>query len=130
MWVLSSKSEKQLEGVHPDLVSVVKGALEISPYDFGITEGERSVEKQKENIKKGVSTTMKTLHFKQEDGFVHAVDVVVYINGKVTWDVKYYRKVIQAFFTVAIELGVQIESGGLWESFVDGPHFQLGKSYR
>ncbi len=129
-WKLSNKSKERLEGVHPEMVSVVERALQLSPYDFGITEGERTYEKQVENVEKGVSQTMKTLHFKQEDGFVHAVDFAVYVNGKITWDVRYYRKVMQAFFTAAIELGVQMEAGGLWFDFVDGPHVQLGKCYR
>lgn len=129
-WKLSNKSKERLNGVHSDLVRVTLRALEISPYDFGITEGERTFDKQKENVEKGVSQTMKTLHFKQEDGKVHAIDIMVYVNGKGTWDIRYYRKVIQAFFTAAIELGVQIEAGGLWENLIDGPHIQLGKSYR
>lgn len=32
------KSLARLEGVHPDLVRVVKGAIEITPVDFTVTE--------------------------------------------------------------------------------------------
>ncbi len=127
---LGRSSKKRLEGVHPDMVRVVERAIEITKYDFGITEGLRSYEKQVENVEDGVSLTMKTLHFKQEDGYVHAVDIAVYAHGKITWDIRYYRKVIQAFFTAAIELGVQVEAGGLWFDLADGPHFQLAKCYR
>lgn len=35
----SSRSEKNLQGVNPDLVKVTRRALEISEVDFGITEG-------------------------------------------------------------------------------------------
>ena len=55
------------------------------------------------------------------------LDIAVYVNGKITWDIKYYRKVAQAFFKAAIELNVQIEWGGLWETFIDGPHYQLAR---
>ncbi len=33
-WVLSQRSLDRLKGVHPDLVKVVKRAIEISEYDF------------------------------------------------------------------------------------------------
>ena len=129
-WVLGRGSKKHLEGVHPDLVRVVVRTLEISKYDFGITDGVRTNEEQLANIASGASISKNSKHLIQKDGYSHAIDFMVYFEGKGTWDIKYYRKVIQAFFTSAIELGVQVESGGLWESFVDGPHIQLGSFYR
>lgn len=129
MYKLSSSSSNKLKDVHPDLVKVVIRALELSPYDFGITEGKRSLDKQMQYVKEGKSRTLKSYHLEQEDGYSHAIDFAVYVSGGLTWEIGYYRKVIQAFFTAAIELGVQIESGGLWQSFVDGPHIQLNKSY-
>lgn len=35
----SQRSEKNLQGVNSALVSVARRALELSPVDFGITEG-------------------------------------------------------------------------------------------
>ena len=121
----SNSSIKRLEGVHPELVRVVKRALELSPYDFGITEGVRDLETQKEYVNAGKSQTMNSKHLVQGDGYSHAIDFAVYVNGKLTWEIGYYRKVVQAFFTAAIELGVQIDSGALWRTFVDGPHIEL-----
>ena len=121
----SNSSIKRLEGVHPELVRVVKRALELSPYDFGITEGVRDLETQKEYVNAGKSQTMNSKHLVQGDGHSHAIDFAVYVNGKLTWEIGYYRKVVQAFFTAAIELGVQIDSGALWRTFVDGPHIEL-----
>ncbi|MCC4791342.1 M15 family peptidase, partial [Vibrio splendidus] len=37
-FVLSARSETRMLGVHDDLKKVVRRALELSPYDFGITE--------------------------------------------------------------------------------------------
>lgn len=128
-WKLGNSSKKHLEGVHEDLVKVVERALELSPYDFGITEGVRTLEKQKEYVASGKSQTMHSKHLLQRDDTSHAIDFMVYVNGKGTWEIGYYRKVVQAFFTAAIELGVDIESGALWRTLVDGPHLQLGKSY-
>ena len=129
MFILSQRSLNNLSGVHPDLVQVIKRAIEITPYDFGVTRGMGTVEEQQELVEKGVSTTMNSLHLPQHDGYSHAVDLGVYIDGKLTWEHKYFRKVIQAVFTAAIELGVQVEAGGLWRDFIDSPHIQLNPKY-
>jgi len=121
MFTLSQRSLNNLSGVHPDLVQAIKRAIEITPYDFGVTRGLGTVEEQQELVAKGVSTTMNSLHLPQHDGYSHAVDLAVYI--------KYFRKVIQAVFTAAIELGVQVEAGGLWRDFIDSPHIQLNPKY-
>lgn len=54
----SSRSEKNLQGVNPDLVKVTRRALEISEVDFGITEGLRSRYRQKQLVATGKSQTM------------------------------------------------------------------------
>ncbi len=118
----SKRSLERLSEVHPDLQKVVHKALELSPYDFGITEGKRTIERQKELYDSGKSQTMNSRHL---DG--DAIDIAVYIESGLTWEIGYYRKVAQAFFAAAIELGIQIEWGGLWRTFVDGPHFQLAR---
>lgn len=122
---LSNRSKSKLEGVHPDLQRVVNLAIEVTKYDFGITCGVRDIKEQKKYLAEGKSQTLDSKHLLQEDGYGHAIDFVVYVDGEITWEVGYYRKVIQAFFTAAIELGVQIEAGGLWRTLVDGPHIEL-----
>jgi peptidoglycan L-alanyl-D-glutamate endopeptidase CwlK len=104
----------------------MRRALELAPYDFGISQGVRTIEQQEGEVAAGNSTTMNSLHLVQSDGFSHAVDIAVYVPGLgLTWEHKYFRKVLQAIFTAAIELGVQIEAGALWRDFVDSPHIQL-----
>jgi len=129
MFKLSSRSLNNLNGVHPDLVRVVKRGIELTPYDYGVNEGTRTKKTQKEYFDTGKSTTMFSLHLPQEDGYSHAVDLYIIVDGKVTWKHKYFRKVIQALFTAAIEEGVQIEAGALWRDFVDSPHIQLNPKY-
>lgn len=125
-WYFGNSSTFKLkDDVHPDMVRLCHRALELSPYDFGIIETKRSLTKQRENIKRGVSWRLDSKHLVQEDGLVHAVDFAVYIGGKITWNIGYYRKVIQAFVTAAIELGIQVKFGGLWRTTVDGPHVEL-----
>lgn len=121
----SKSSLERLATCSHELQSVMKLALERSPYDFGVTEGIRSESRQVQLVKEGKSTTMNSRHLANEFGLSEACDIVIYINGNVSWNIKHYRKVAQAVFYAAIELDVQIEWGGLWESFIDGPHFQL-----
>ena len=122
---LSAISQVKLHNVHPALVRVVKRALKMSKYDFGITCGVRTLEEQQELFDNGDTQTMNSKHLIQVDGTAHAIDFVVWVDGKISWNSKYYRKVMQAFISAAIEEEVQIELGGLWESFIDGPHIQL-----
>jgi len=122
MFKLSDKSIAKMKGVDPALVAVVKKAIEISPIDFGVTEGLRSVERQKELFKAGKSQTLKSRHIIGE-----AVDLVAYINGKVDWTWKYYEQIAVAMKQASKELGIAIEWGGDWINFRDGVHFQLKK---
>jgi len=109
------------------LIRVAKKAIQYSKYDFGISEGLRTKERQNVLVRQGKSKTFNSRHLANEDGKSEALDFKVYVNGKVSWDIKHFRPVMQAFIRAAIEEGVQIEFGGLWESFVDGPHVQLRK---
>lgn len=125
----SQRSLDRLDGVHPDLIRVAKRAIEITPYDFGITQGVRTIEEQEQLVADGKSQTMNSRHLVQDDGYSHAIDIAVYNRNGLTWEVGYYRKVVQAFFTAAIEENVQINSGVLWRTFVDGPHIELNPDY-
>lgn len=119
-FVLGASSLAKLEGVHPALVSVVKAAITITPIDFRVTEGLRTVERQKQLVAAGASTTMKSRHITG-----HAVDLVALIGGEVHWDWPLYAKLATAMKTAAADLHVPLEWGGDWKTFKDGPHFQL-----
>ncbi|MFW5399422.1 M15 family peptidase, partial [Yersinia sp. 1252 StPb PI] len=58
----SQRSEGNLKGVNDDLVRVVRRALELSTVDFGVIEGVRTVERQKELVATGKSQTMNSRH--------------------------------------------------------------------
>lgn len=119
-YVLGDKSLAKLQGVNPDLVKVVKRAIELTPVDFTVIEGLRTVERQRELVASGASTTMKSRHL---DG--HAVDIAPVVGGEVRWDWPLYRKIAPAMKQAAKEVGVPIEWGGDWIKFKDGPHWQL-----
>jgi peptidoglycan L-alanyl-D-glutamate endopeptidase CwlK len=140
------RSLRKLEGVHPDLVRVAKTALAKSSVDFGITEGVRSLEKQKILYNTGASKTMKSRHLTG-----HAVDVIAYVNGYTYEPFSLYVNIAEAFRLSAIEHDVEILWGAAWlkalnyydsaelakstyvkarwdqgkRPFIDGPHFQL-----
>ena len=117
---LGMRSKHRLKGVHPDLVAVVKRAIEISSVDFTVLEGIRTVSRQRELVAKGASTTMNSRHLTG-----HAVDLGAWVDGTVRWDWPLYHKIANAMKQAAKEEGVIMEWGGDWASFPDGPHFQL-----
>lgn len=123
---LGKKSLSTLEGVHPDLVKVVKRAIELTKCDFTITEGLRSKQRQAQLLKEKKTTTMNSRHLTG-----HAVDLAAWVipegsdKGTVSWDWKYYEQIADAMKKAALELKIPIEWGGDWKSFIDGPHFQL-----
>lgn len=129
-FVLSEVSIRNLEHVHPDLVAVAKSAIGITEIDFRVTEGLRSLQRQKDLVAAGASKTMNSLHLLQDDGFAHAFDVVALVGGKARWDWPLYHKIAEAMKKVAEDLGVPLEWGGDWRTFKDGPHFQLPRGYK
>ncbi|MFJ6324100.1 MULTISPECIES: M15 family metallopeptidase [unclassified Rhizobium] len=124
-YTLSARSVSRLNGVHPDLVRIVKRAIQITEVDFTVLEGLRTVERQKQLVASGASKTMNSRHLKAENGYGHAVDVAPVINGEVSWDWPLYHKIAKAMKQAANELGIAVEWGGDWKGFKDGPHWQL-----
>lgn len=116
----SQRSENNLRGVHPDLVRVVRRALALSDVDFGITEGLRTPERQRQLVAAGKSQTQNSRHLTG-----HAVDVFAYPTPAGSWEWKYYAQISAAFKRAAAELNIPIEWGGDWKTLKDGPHFQL-----
>jgi len=110
MTELSPRSEKSLVGVNPRLVDVVRRAKEISEVDFIVIEGLRTKARQAELVAKGASTTLNSRHITG-----HAVDIVPVIGGEIRWDWPLYYKLAEAMKQAAIELGVKVVWGGVWD---------------
>lgn len=115
----SQRSLGKLQGVNPNLISVAYRALEISSIDFGITEGVRTMQRQKALYLQGKSKTLTSRHLTG-----HAIDVIAYPTSTGSWDFSYYEIIAKAFKQAALELNINIEWGGDW-NFKDGVHFQL-----
>ena len=146
------RSKRELVGVHPDLVRVVKKALELSDIDFMVTDGLRTIEEQAELVKRGASKTMKSKHLVQpRTDTGHAVDLVGLLNGKARWEWPVVYKIAEVMRQAAEIEDVNIRWGGSWDwitdsvgsmedlvkaykkrkkkqgkkPFLDGPHFEL-----
>lgn len=118
----SAKSLDNLRGVHPDLIRVVKHALEISPVDFSVIEGLRTVARQKQLVASGASQTMNSRHL-----YGMAVDLfpIDPNTGKGSWDWKWFHQLAPAVKEAATIEQVPLTWGGDWTTFKDGPHFEL-----
>lgn len=125
MFRLSARSEARLAGVHPDLVAVVRRAIQITKVDFGVLEGVRTIERQRELVKRGASQTMNSRHLTG-----HAVDLFAWAPdhfGKpgVSWDAMYYEMIALSMFEASAKTNIPVEWGGHWRWFKDLTHFQL-----
>jgi peptidoglycan LD-endopeptidase CwlK len=148
MFKLSQRSLDKLEGVKPELVDVVKRAIELTTVDFGVIEGLRTEEQQKALVEKGASQTMKSKHLTG-----NAVDLMAYVGGRGCWELNVYDEIADAVKGAAEELGTPIRWGAAWtvsdlrnwegtaeeamnayidirraegrRPFIDAPHFEL-----
>ena len=106
----SQRSLDFLEEVHPKLKEICITALKTySPYDFGIIEGLRSVERQAKLRKLGSSKVKISKH---QLGL--AIDFMVWKDGKHTWELEHYYPVIDAFNKAFIDAGLTGTTGVCW----------------
>lgn len=118
--VLGQRSLSRLEGVHPDLVRVVKKAEALSSLDFTVLEGLRTKERQKQLMDLGATKTINSRHLTG-----HAVDLAPMVGGTVRWDWPLYHQLAVIVKEAAKAENVPIQWGGDWRTFKDGPHWEL-----
>ena len=147
-FTLSQRSLDRLEGVHDDMIRVVKKAIDVTKIDFGVICGLRTIEEQKALVDKGASQTMKSKHL---DGL--AVDLMAYVGGRASWELNLYDDIADAMKEAAKLENVGVRWGAAWQidnmadwdgtmeeamnayidlrrsqgrrPFIDGPHFEL-----
>ncbi len=122
---LDPRSERNLTGVHPDLVRVIRAAHAATVgrsdgLSFVVIEGLRSKKRQAELVAAGASRTMDGRHLTG-----HAVDIMATVRGKGRWDWPLYATLAGLVKAEAARLGVPITWGGDWPRLRDGPHFEL-----
>jgi peptidoglycan L-alanyl-D-glutamate endopeptidase CwlK len=149
-FILGTRSLNELNGVNDALVRVVKRAIQITPIDFAVIDGLRTLEEQKRYVAAGASQTLNSRHLTG-----HAVDLAAFIGNKARWELDLMCKVAEAMRAAAHELQVPLRWGGHWDvllteetlpteelvqdyiqrriaaglkPFVDAPHFELPRS--
>tara|TARA_R100001086_G_C11756835_1_gene236963 strand:+ start:304 stop:771 length:468 start_codon:yes stop_codon:yes gene_type:complete len=150
---LSERSLSKLEGVHENLVSIVKEAITLTKVDFGVICGLRSEAEQKELFNKGASQTLHSKHLPQRStGKSHAVDLMAYVGSRASWELNLYDDIADAMATASKNQKINILWGAAWtvnisnwegtmndamneyidfrrssnrKPFIDGPHFEL-----
>jgi peptidoglycan LD-endopeptidase CwlK len=125
MPLVDPRSLKNLQGVHPDLVKVAHRGFELSAVPFVVTEGVRTIERQRQLVASGAAQTMRSRHIPGPSGFSHAFDVAARVGGVIRWDWPLYERIAIGMKAAARDVGVPVEWGGDWTSFKDGPHWQL-----
>ena len=126
----SDRSLKNMQGIHPDMRRVLDRALQESPINFVITEGLRTLERQKELLRIGATTTLNSRHLTG-----HAVDfyalVDLNLDGKVVFsemsNPRLMRQIADAIKAAAKAENVPLVWGGDWRTFKDMPHFELDR---
>lgn len=135
----SAVSEKNLAGVHPSLVNIVRRAMSFQVMDFSVKEGVRSLERQKELVYAGKSKTLLSKHLIQSTGYGHAVDLypspvdMVKVNADDSREIARFGILSGIVLTCAKLEGIRIINGMDWDGdgetldhkFFDAPHFEL-----
>jgi peptidoglycan L-alanyl-D-glutamate endopeptidase CwlK len=146
MYKLGKGSLKKLESVHHDLVKIIKLAITRTPVDFGISEGHRSLERQKELYDQGKSK-IDGINKKGKHNYSPslAIDLYAYhpdieVRKKLAYDVPTLCIIAGVIISCADELKAKgdikhsVRWGGNWDndgvilydqSFDDLPHFEL-----
>lgn len=92
----------------------------MSPLDFTVLEGLRTLDRQRQLMAAGATKTMNSRHLTG-----HAVDLAPMIGGTVRWDWPLYHQLAAVVKDAAKSENVPIQWGGDWRTFKDGPHWEL-----
>lgn len=117
--MLTARDRKRLAGVHHDLIRVVERARR--DVEFYVAEGVRSVERQRELVKRGFSRTMDSRHLTG-----HAVDLYPVSDVPVpSMTGRDLAPVVSAMRRAAAAEGVRLVHGADWGW--DHPHHELDR---
>ena len=117
---LSKLSMVRLEGVDERLKAIVIECAARCEFPFNVSEGLRSIEKQREYVRQGKSRTMNSKHLVGK-----AVDLYSLTMDRKKIDWNRFEELAELMFQVAREQGTEIVWGGNWKTFVDKCHFEL-----
>lgn len=153
-FTFGDRSKRNLLGVRAELRAIAERAIAITRQDFTVYEGLRTLDRQRELVRRGFSRTMASKHLPQPpDGLADAMDLVPWIAGAPKWDWAAIYAIVLAVDAAATALGVagNIRWGGAWDrvladfggdaeaykrevqlycarhpgsDFIDGPHYE------
>lgn len=145
MYKLSQRSWDNLKTCHEDLQKIFALAIQLTPVDFIITEGHRSIQRQNKLFRDGMSKVdgykIKGKH--NYDPSL-AVDICAYVKGnkKLAYDIAHLSAIGGAVFAATSilisenQITHNIRWGANWDMdgeiltdqrFDDMPHFELKK---
>ena len=84
MYRFGSRSEKNISTCHPDLRRILEAHIQVSPIDYGIHEGARTIEKQQEYFDNGKSKI-------NPSSYPNEIELAKRANHIVIDDHAYYR---------------------------------------
>lgn len=114
---------RRLEGVHPTLKAKALKMIELAAEEgvtIRVSQGLRTFDEQNALFGKRPKVT-NAKGGQSSHNYGVATDFVVYVNGKVTWDVEYYKSIGRWASQVGLTWG------GNWR-FKDMPHVQLSNT--
>lgn len=135
MFRFSKKSLAQLDTVDPRLKALAIQVLSVSPIDFTIVQGRRTVAQSAQNIKNGTSFLSDPSKSKHVTG--EAIDFAPYVNGKLDWDDREkFWTIAKLFKQEAEKMGIKVRLGADWNGngsykdevtrgVFDGGHIEL-----
>ncbi len=143
MYEFGESSLKRLNTCHKDLIDIAKNTIEISHIDFSITEGERSLERQKKLFDEGKSQ-IDGINKKGKHNYSpsKAFDISIWIPGRrdLAYDkehLTYVAGLLMAtakFMLLNEMIKHELTWGGNWDrdgiilldqNLHDRPHFQI-----
>ena len=147
MPILSQVSLRNLVGVNPKLIKLVEAAIILSPIDFRVTEGLRTLVRQQYLVSIKASRTLNSRHI-----IGAAVDLVPWDGGP-RWEWPLIYPMVEHIRKIARSQNLSVRWGGCWDvtnftsskqpikemvrsyterqwakgedAFLDGPHFEL-----
>ena len=147
MPILGEISLRNLIGVNQKLRLLCEEGIKESPVDFRVTEGLRTLSRQKHLVSIGASKTMDSKHLTGD-----AVDLVPWDGGP-RWEWPLIYRLAEHIRSVALTCSISIRWGAVWDvnsftyttkppeelvnayvsrmkakgkkAFLDGPHFEL-----
>ena len=136
--ILLQSSLVRLQTVHEDLRNVILLTAEIAPMAFVVTEGVRTLARQRELFLAKKSQTMNSRHLPHpSDGLSRAVDLAIWEDrdldrvvdaDEISWRFPHYKDLATWVKRASVQLNVPVTWGGDWTTLKDGPHFKLNRA--